>query len=198
MKLPYRGSFLKKPVQFIAANFFAAFFISSSEGVFVKKYLLFGSVLSVLIIFFVTFESEQMKQTGVTRANFAPGFAQEIDVQSETEQISDQKSGEPSIIALTVGQEFSLELSTNPTTGFYWEIEPYNSKVLALEADKYTKDEAPNNFVGVGGIRALKFKALKPGNATVKLNYRRPWEKDAAPAETKILEFIITQDETRA
>jgi predicted secreted protein len=45
-------------------------------------------------------------------------------------------------------------------------------------------------MVGVGGVFVATFKAVRAGKTTVRMEYRRPWEKDVAPIET----FAVTLD----
>jgi predicted secreted protein len=40
----------------------------------------------------------------------------------------------------------------------------------------------------VGGVFVATFKAMRAGKATVRMGYRRPWEKDTPPVET----FAVT------
>ena len=88
-----------------------------------------------------------------------------------------------------VGQAIVVSLKGNPTTGYTWILAGIDSPAVALDGKiKYQENAHPEGMVGVPGMFQAKFKALQPGKATVKLEYRRPWEKDKQPAET----FSIT------
>jgi inhibitor of cysteine peptidase len=46
-------------------------------------------------------------------------------------------------------------------------------------------------MAGSGGVHNWNFRAVDKGTATVGLAYRRPWEKDAAPAQTFTLTLVV-------
>ncbi|WP_132913410.1 protease inhibitor I42 family protein [Pseudomonas aeruginosa] len=76
-------------------------------------------------------------------------------------------------LKLTQGQELVLTLPSNPTTGFRWELRnPAASVLKRLGPEVYSNSEEDSGLVGSGGDDRLE------------LVYRRPWEKDAEPAES--------------
>jgi inhibitor of cysteine peptidase len=84
---------------------------------------------------------------------------------------------------VVVGEEFSLTLASNATTGYHWELaEPLNEAIVKLVGSQY---QAPNtNLLGAGGQEVWTFRAVGAGQTTINLKYVRPWEKDMPPAET--------------
>ncbi|WP_034074554.1 protease inhibitor I42 family protein [Pseudomonas aeruginosa] len=73
-------------------------------------------------------------------------------------------------LKLTQGQELVLTLPSNPTTGFRWELRnPAASVLKRLGPEVYSNSEEDSGLVGGGGDELV---------------YRRPWEKDAEPAES--------------
>ncbi len=89
-----------------------------------------------------------------------------------------------------VGDEFTVTLDSNPTTGYEWQLaDTLDGSILELVGSEYT---VPNDvgLVGAGGIEVWTFKAVGSGETTVPMNYVRPWEEDGTPA--KALMFSIT------
>ena len=95
-------------------------------------------------------------------------------------------------IELNVGQECRIELSANSTTGYAWSVAAAADKVLQESAkSEYVSDPNPDHKVGVGGMQVWHFKAVQAGTQTMKLEYRRPWEKDIKPAQTAQFAFVV-------
>jgi inhibitor of cysteine peptidase len=95
-------------------------------------------------------------------------------------------------ITLKVGQEAVVSLKGNPTTGYSWDLAGIDGQAVKLDGEvKYKEDPKLQGMVGVPGMFHAKFKAAKPGKATVKLQYRRPWEKDVKPVETYEVSFSV-------
>jgi inhibitor of cysteine peptidase len=98
-------------------------------------------------------------------------------------------------IAVTIGQEFSVSLASNPTTGFKWDLAtPLNTNLLTLITNEYVR---PNSaLMGAGGNEVWKFKAVGEGKADIDLKYARPWEKAVQPA--KKTNFVVVVSGPRA
>jgi inhibitor of cysteine peptidase len=94
-------------------------------------------------------------------------------------------------VTLTVGTRFSVELEENPTTGYKWSAPEFDGRSLALEAGDYTL--ARGAAIGGGGTRKFAFAVKSTGRTTIRLAYRRPWEKDTAPEATFELTVIGTR-----
>ena len=101
---------------------------------------------------------------------------------------------------LKIGDKVTLRLSSNPSTGYSWQIKNDETEQVS-KADsnrasimKYqSKYMAPINqkrMVGVPGQEEWTFVAQQPGAAVIKLEYMRPWEQDAA-IKSKVLEFNV-------
>jgi inhibitor of cysteine peptidase len=74
--------------------------------------------------------------------------------------------------AARVGEEVSVALPENPTTGYRWEPE-IDTSALEQTGDHY---EGPAEPRGAAGTRRLTFKVLRPGPARLRLVKRRAWE----------------------
>ena len=83
-------------------------------------------------------------------------------------------------IKFGVGEEFTLTLCSNPTTGFLWseEADISNGEILQQVSHEFV---APGNEdnpppPGSPGQEIWTFTALKGGSGTISLEYSRPWE----------------------
>ena len=81
-------------------------------------------------------------------------------------------------INVGVNKGFTIALDSNPTTGYEWQP-TYDKTMLELVEKTYKQGEtAKQGMVGAGGVEYFKFKALKPGEAKVTMDYKRSWEKE--------------------
>lgn len=104
--------------------------------------------------------------------------------------INADKSYDGRTINLRVGDGVKVTLAENPTTGYRWEFLAKPEPICVIVSDAY---EANTNSatVGSGGVRNWNFRAVEKGTGTVSLGYRRPWEKDVAPAQTFTLTLVV-------
>jgi inhibitor of cysteine peptidase len=84
------------------------------------------------------------------------------------------------VIETNANGEFIIEIAlpSNPTTGYTW-VATFDTSLIELVEDTYEADNTDEMIVGGGGTQYLKFKALKSGEATITLDYQRPWEKES-------------------
>ncbi|KFF34227.1 protease inhibitor I42 family protein [Pseudomonas paraeruginosa] len=87
-------------------------------------------------------------------------------------------------LKLTQGQKLVLTLPSNPTTGFRWELRNPAAGVLRRLGPEVYSNPDDNGLVGSGGESTWRFRAAASGTDRLELVYRRPWEKDAEPAES--------------
>ena len=83
-----------------------------------------------------------------------------------------------------VGEELSVVLAENPTTGYRWHSET-DATTLQQTGDRY---EGPAGPRGAAGTRRLTFRVLRPGPVHLRVVKRRAWE------ETAVDEFSIDLD----
>jgi inhibitor of cysteine peptidase len=91
------------------------------------------------------------------------------------------------VITVKAGDTVKVALAGNPTTGYSWAsaMTDQDAAVLQQQGDPaYVQESTDESVVGSGGTFTFTFKALASGQATIKLVYVRPWEKDVAPAQT--------------
>lgn len=85
---------------------------------------------------------------------------------------------------IKVGDTFSIQLRSNPTTDYSWQLaEPFDKTRLEKVSNHYQADANPNRMVGVGGTETLMFKALKSGHAKIQVRYIRSWEAQDTAAQ---------------
>ncbi len=92
-------------------------------------------------------------------------------------------------VVLEQGQILVLKLSSNPTTGYDWEIVDLNAAILEQVGEvEYKSDSA---LIGSGGVNTYTFKAVGSGNTQLSLVYHRSWEKDIPPIEAYELDIVV-------
>ncbi len=93
-------------------------------------------------------------------------------------------SEHPIPIAVQTGTQFTITLPSNVTTGYSWRLakEP-DPKILKFVSSTYV--ESSGTAIGRGGTEVWTFQAVAKGSQTVKMDYARPWEKNASPAKSQ-------------
>lgn len=87
-------------------------------------------------------------------------------------------------LQLARGQTLLINLRSNPTSGFRWQVQDAAPGVLrSLGPEVYSNPE-DRGLVGSAGQSSWRFAAAQPGSGRLLLVYRRPWEADVAPAQT--------------
>lgn len=86
-------------------------------------------------------------------------------------------------VEVEAGQEFTIVLSGNPSTGFTWEAKDLDTTMFELVGEPEFVSDDPG-LVGAGGTLTLTFKALQAGTVPLTLVYHRPWETDVEPIDT--------------
>ncbi len=92
-------------------------------------------------------------------------------------------------LSATIGEEFTISLSSNRTTGYSWILnQAADDAVIELVSHVYA---APGSGgFGSGGVECWTYRAVGAGTTVIALNYMRPWEHDVAPA--RIADFVVT------
>jgi inhibitor of cysteine peptidase len=92
-------------------------------------------------------------------------------------------------VELRTGQELILTLNSNHSTGYSWVRTDTGTAVLVtLGKPKY---KSGGKLLGASGTEYWKFRAERRGSQTLKLEYRRPWEKHTEAADTIVLHVTI-------
>jgi inhibitor of cysteine peptidase len=103
------------------------------------------------------------------------------------------KADSGSTVTLAEGQDLVIELESNPSTGYTWEVKEIDPGVLEQAGDPEYKQPAKSDpqLVGQGGTQVFTFHAAGKGTTIIQLIYHRTWEKDVEPAETFSLTVTV-------
>ena len=77
-------------------------------------------------------------------------------------------------VSINAGQNISINLRANPSTGYRWSVAGNDEAILPLISRDYKQREAEPGMVGVGGTLNLIFKGIKAGQVKLKLEYSKP------------------------
>ena len=80
------------------------------------------------------------------------------------------------------GETFDIVLSSNPSTGYHWEVIPeLDENIVQFAAQNYLAEEPV--MPGSGGVDVWTFRAVNAGDTTIVLGYYPPGN-DTDPDET--------------
>lgn len=103
--------------------------------------------------------------------------------------VDEKKKGEN--IDLVVGDEVEISLQGNPTTGYEWMIDRLDAKTLSLVNEPEYK--STGDALGSGGQYIIRIKTVAPGDTTIRLVYRRSFDKkEVPPADEYEISLHIT------
>lgn len=108
------------------------------------------------------------------------------DAADELRSLSITDADNNKTVTLAKGQSILVKLSSNPSTGYGWSVSSTDRTFGYPAAEKFFP--AGSGAVGSGGIQRFTWKTNSPlnmaGSHTVKLDYKRSWETNVAPAKT--------------
>ena len=108
---------------------------------------------------------------------------------AEMEPIDLAEHDDGKSVDVEVGRRVRIRLAGNPTTGYSWFLMPMEGVAVKAEGEvEYKPNARRPGMVGVGGTFELLLRAVQAGESIVRLEYKRPWEKDTPP----IRKFGIT------
>lgn len=81
-------------------------------------------------------------------------------------------------ISVKVGDLILLRLDENPTTGYQWQLEPLDERVLELSGTSF--ELSPSPTIGSGGTREFRFTARAAGHARIALKHWQPWSGESS------------------
>jgi inhibitor of cysteine peptidase len=94
-------------------------------------------------------------------------------------ELTPQDSGVERSVDLS--EPIVVRLPENPTTGYRWEAD-VDGAALRVVGDELKTSAVPR---GAGGVRVVRFEAVRPGPTTLRLVKRRRWEREATE------EFVV-------
>ncbi|MGE5397754.1 MAG: protease inhibitor I42 family protein [Chitinophagales bacterium] len=77
-------------------------------------------------------------------------------------------------VTVLEGDTFTLQLPSNPSTGYSWGPVEFDQKVLKQESQEQIPSKT--GAIGSAGSEQWVFKANKAGSTQIKVSYSRPWE----------------------
>lgn len=93
-------------------------------------------------------------------------------------------------VGVRTGQILALELESNATTGYGWEVaDTLNEGIISpYGKPRYILKSA---LLGAGGYHVFRFQPLKKGTAMLKFEYRRPWETGVKPVKAYVIRVVV-------
>jgi inhibitor of cysteine peptidase len=130
----------------------------------------------------VTPENETAAQGNETVTSGNGTLTPEIGTTDISYVLNETDSGK--IISLKNGENFTLNLKENPTTGYSWQLNL--SKGLSILSNEYTEYKLPGEkevTPGRGGTHSWLIQATAPGRQQVNGIYKRSWENTTGTEE---------------
>ena len=98
-------------------------------------------------------------------------------------QLTDEDDG--TSVSLGDGGTLIVVLVSNASTGYSWRVAGDLPDILSQEGDSvYVPPGSTSPVAGAAGNEKFTFKAAKTGEATLKLEYVRPFETGVPPEKT--------------
>jgi len=104
--------------------------------------------------------------------------------------VCDNAPCEP-VINATVGEEFTITVSSNPSTGYEWWTK-FDPKFLNLVDSGFSAGNASSGMVGVPGNEVFTFRAEAAGETEVYMLRLRPWVNETV-IDSRIFPVVITE-----
>jgi predicted secreted protein len=108
---------------------------------------------------------------------------------------TDATYGDPAHpITLPVGQQFTVRLESNPSTGYEWQMDLAAAMPVELVREEYKAPDTDTDtdVVGAPGQQRFVFQAVAEGAVTIEFSYVRPWEEGVSPADTRTVHVAIS------
>jgi inhibitor of cysteine peptidase len=86
-------------------------------------------------------------------------------------------------LTLAVGQQATIALEENPSTGYRWNVDAAassNLSILRIDDRGFSENAGGKRLLGAPGVHRWSIKATRAGSANVTSVYRRPWEASVA------------------
>jgi predicted secreted protein len=77
-----------------------------------------------------------------------------------------------------------LVLEASPSTGYGWSLSAGATGAIETVGAPVYESASKEPRPGAPGRESWRFRAVRPGKETIRLDYRRPWDKAAPPART--------------
>lgn len=91
---------------------------------------------------------------------------------------------------VTEGKSLVINLDSNPTTGYSWDVEISDEAVICFVKSDYIQT---GTGIGAGGRDSLRFVGLSEGKVQIRFTYSQSWE-DNPPAQTADFNVSVDKD----
>jgi len=92
-------------------------------------------------------------------------------------------------VEIDVGENLELSLQENATTGYRWEIENLDNKVISVKDEDY--QPSSGGKVGGGGTKKWSLKAIAPGTTEFRLKLWRQWEGNSSVQKRFSVNLVV-------
>jgi inhibitor of cysteine peptidase len=92
-------------------------------------------------------------------------------------------------VSLHLGDTLRVVLPSTPSTGYSWQ--PASDDTAGAMLQKGSQYQAGQPRPGASGTQTITLIAKTPGQDHLRLNYVRPWEKNATPARTYAVNITV-------
>ncbi|MBO4294862.1 MAG: protease inhibitor I42 family protein [Alphaproteobacteria bacterium] len=89
----------------------------------------------------------------------------------------------------TLGEEFTLELLENPTTGYVWHMKTHPEMVVSLVEDHFETPKTQR--IGAGGKHVFVYRAVNSGKTEIQAFHARPWAFSKQNEPTLIYNIVV-------
>jgi inhibitor of cysteine peptidase len=91
------------------------------------------------------------------------------------------------------GETMEIRLPAVPSTGYSWQIEAIDPKVLSVIETRFESASSDAPRVGRQAEQVITLKAVGEGQAEVVLTYRRPWVENSPSDDTATLHVTVAK-----
>lgn len=92
------------------------------------------------------------------------------------------------MVTIKVGEEYTVELISNPSTGFSWTFVSSQLKFVSIEE---FIEKANPNIVGSTVKTIFKIKGKQKGTEDITFNYHKVWEINVVPEKTETITVVV-------
>jgi inhibitor of cysteine peptidase len=102
--------------------------------------------------------------------------------------VGEVQAGRP--VRIVPGQDLVVRLASNHTSGYRWLLVAEPDDVLLTPREGTYSSETPPGRAGAGGVETWRLMGVRRGDATLRFEYRRPWERGLTPV--RVVTFPVT------
>jgi inhibitor of cysteine peptidase len=141
-----------------------------------------GMVLVVIVapVMVVVEVAPSFAATVYDVASGSPGVVLPSDVTEQEDANNNDENpivgkDDPKNITIKQGEQFAIQLESNPTTGYEW-IPEFNDSIINLTSHSFESWQP--GMPGASGNDTFAFDGLSHGQTNLEFTYKRSWEKE--------------------